>query len=108
MEQGGERMSEDFQNGNGGNMDKIREVVMAAAQKAGVPVVEHFDGAGHIAESVHEPPLIFTDECLAGMIVAFDGGDMTTFRRLYDEALNERFEAGLQYAVDTVGEWHRP
>jgi hypothetical protein len=101
-------MSEDFQNGNGGNMDKIREVVMATAQKADVPLVEYFDGAGHVAEGVHEPPLIFTDECLAGMIVAFDGGDMKKFRELYDRALNERFEAGLQYAVDTVGEWHRP
>lgn len=52
--------------------------------------------------------LMFTDECLAGMIVAFDGGDMTTFRRLYDEALNERFGAGIEYAKDTVGEWNKP
>jgi hypothetical protein len=59
-------------------------------------------------ENVHGSGLSFTDECLAGMIVAFDGGDMTTFRKLYDGAMNERFEAGLQYAVDTVGEWHRP
>ena len=97
-------MSEEV--GSGGNMDKIRDAVTAAAQKAGVPVIEHFDGAGH-QKGVHEPKLMFTDECLAGMIVAFDGGDMATFRRLYDEALNERFEAGIEYAKDNVSEWHK-
>ena len=57
-------------------------------------------------ESVHRK-LPFADECLAGMIVAFDGGDMTTFRRLFDEAMNERFEAGIEYAKDNVSEWHK-
>jgi hypothetical protein len=69
---------------------------------------EYRKGSEGAAPSVHESKLMFTDECLAGMIVAFDGGDMATFRRLYDEALNERFEAGIEYAKDSVGEWNKP
>lgn len=68
------------------------------------PVKKQPDTSANGGDSVHESKLIFTDECLAGMIVAFDGGDMTTFRRLYDEALNERFEAGIEYAKDNINE----
>ena len=61
---------------------------------------------GNDNERAHRK-LPFADECLAGMIVAFDGGDMKTFRALFNEAMNERFEAGIEYAKDNVSEWHR-
>ena len=98
--------------GNGVDMDKIREAVMEAAQRAGVPVVEHLDGAGHEAEGVHRVheegrPQRIT-EALSNIIIAFDSGDMERVIRLFDEACEQRFEDGIQYARDTVGEWHRP
>lgn len=49
----------------------------------------------------------FSTEQLSKMIIAFDSGSMQDLIRLYDEALNERFEAGIEYAKDTVGEWHK-
>jgi len=60
----------------------------------------------HQDSSVHEKRTPTEDECLAGMIVAFDQGDMKEVTRLFDVAMNERFEAGIEYAKDTVGEWN--
>jgi hypothetical protein len=31
---------------------------------------------------------------------------MREFIRLYDQALEQRFEDGIEYAKDTVGEWN--
>jgi hypothetical protein len=45
-------------------------------------------------------------DALAQIIVALDNGDTGTAIRLFDEACNERFEAGISYAKDTVNEWH--
>ncbi|MFA6358632.1 MAG: hypothetical protein WCY09_08260 [Candidatus Omnitrophota bacterium] len=60
----------------------------------------------HQEPSVHEKRTPLEDECLAGMIVAFDQGDMKEVTRLFDVAMNERFEAGIEYAKDTVSEWN--
>jgi hypothetical protein len=60
-----------------------------------------------MGERVHgekRQPII--NEALAAIIVAFDGGDMERVIRLFDEACEERFEAGISYAKDTVNEWH--
>lgn len=50
----------------------------------------------------------FSTDRLSKMIIAFDSGDMVELIRLYDEALERRFEDGIQYAKDSVGEWNRP
>ncbi len=50
----------------------------------------------------------FSTDRLSKMIIAFDSGDMVELIRLYDEALERRFEDGISYAKDTVNEWHRP
>jgi hypothetical protein len=58
-------------------------------------------------ENVHEEkrqPII--NEALSEIIVAFDGGDMERVVRLFDEACEKRFEDGIEYAKDTVNEWH--
>jgi hypothetical protein len=60
----------------------------------------------HQEQSVHEKRTPTEDERLAGMIVAFDQGDMREVTRLFDVAMNERFEAGIEYAKDTVSEWN--
>jgi len=65
------------------------------------------DGKPYL-ESVHEKRTPLAVECLAGMIVAMDAGDMREVTRLFDIAMNDRFEAGIEYAKDTVGEWNRP
>lgn len=48
----------------------------------------------------------FSTDRLSKMIIAFDSGDMVELIRLYDEALERRFEDGIQYAKDSVGEWN--
>ena len=58
------------------------------------------------SESVHREPQM--SDALSQIIVALDNGDTVTAIRLFDEANEERFEAGISYAKDTVGEWNRP
>lgn len=53
-----------------------------------------------------ERPAYVSDK-LAAIIVAFDGGDLQMVIRLFDEACEERFDAGMEYAKDTVDEWRR-
>jgi Lhr-like helicase len=59
-----------------------------------------------VAERVQRS--FFSTDRLSKMIIAFDSGDMVELIRLYDEALEQRFEDGIQYAKDTVGEWNKP
>jgi len=40
----------------GSHLTEIREMIEAAAKKAGVKVVEHMDGAGHIADEPEREP----------------------------------------------------
>jgi hypothetical protein len=40
------------------------------------------------------------------LMEAINRGNMTEAVRVYQEALEKRFEAGVQYAKDTVSEWH--
>jgi hypothetical protein len=40
------------------------------------------------------------------LMEAINRGNMTEAVRVYQEALEERFEAGISYAKDTVDEWH--
>lgn len=51
---------------------------------------------------------LFSTDQLSKIIIAFDSGDMKAVIQLYDEALERRFEDGIEYAKDTVGEWHKP
>ena len=55
-------------------------------------------------ESVHREPQM--SDALALIIVALDDGDTVTAIRLFDEACEKRFEDGIEYAKDTVNEWH--
>jgi Lhr-like helicase len=57
-----------------------------------------------VAERVQRS--FFSTDRLSKMIIAFDSGDMVELIRLYDEALERRFEDGIQYAKDSVGEWN--
>jgi hypothetical protein len=56
-------------------------------------------------ENVHEREPYVTEK-LSAIIVAFDGGDLAMVIRLFDEACEERFEAGIEYAKDNINEWH--
>ena len=57
-------------------------------------------------ESVHREPQM--SDALAQIIVALDNGDTGTAIRLFDEACEERFEAGIEYAKDTLHDWYQP
>jgi len=54
--------------------------------------------------SVHREPQM--SDALSHILVALDNGNTKEAIRLFDEACNERFEAGISYAKDTVNEWH--
>jgi hypothetical protein len=53
---------------------------------------------------VHREPQM--SDALSHILVALDNGDTTEAIRLFDEACNERFEAGIEYGRDTVDEWY--
>jgi hypothetical protein len=40
------------------------------------------------------------------LMEAINRGNMTEAVRVYNVAMDQRFEDGVQYAKDTVGEWH--
>ena len=42
------------------------------------------------------------------LVAAFMDGRLQEAERIWDEALYKSFEAGQNYAMDTVGDWHRP
>jgi hypothetical protein len=82
-------MSEDIDNGTAGN-------------GAGVP--DNVHGPDKVQEHIQRS--LFSNEQLSKMLIAVDAGDMREFIRLYDQALEQRFEDGIEYAKDTVGEWY--
>jgi hypothetical protein len=42
------------------------------------------------------------------LVAALMDGRSQEAERIWSEALNKSFEAGQDYAMDTVGDWHRP
>jgi len=52
---------------------------------------------------VHREPQM--SDALSHILVALDNGNTTEAIRLFDEACNERFESGVEYAKSMVSEW---
>jgi LPS sulfotransferase NodH len=64
----------------------------------------HEAGVHGESENVHREPQM--SEALSHILVALDNGDTGTAIRLFDEACEKRFEAGIGYAKDMVQEWY--